>query len=484
MSLIREETLDPADWEEYEATAHQALQDAIDYLRTVRDRLTWQPLPTTVQARLEEPIPYQPTPLTEVYDQARRDILPYPTGNIHPRFWGWAMGTGTVDGLIADLMASTMNAHLGGFDESAPIIERQVVDWFATMFGYDTQASGLFVSGGTMANITGVAVGRHAKAGYDVRAEGLAHHPQMTIYGSVETHSWITKCCEWLGLGHNAFRPIRVNDAYEIDLDALRTTIKQDRAAGLHPICVIGNAGTVNTGAVDPLDDLADVCIDEDLWFHVDGALGGLAILSEKLRPQLKGIERADSLAFDPHKWLYLQYEIGCVLVKNGELHAQAFQSGAAYLEPHGRGIMPNTLAFAQLGLQLSRGFRALRAWFAVKTHGMHGLSRIIDQNVRHVRYLAERIAADKRLELLAPAPLNVLCFRYVAPQLDQKELNDLNREVLLRVQESGVAIPSSTVLRGVFAIRVAHMNHRTRKADFDLFLDAVLQIGDQLTAS
>lgn len=480
---LHEETLDPADWQAFSAIAHQALQDALDYLQTVRTRPTWQPLPDEARERLATSIPYEPTPFADVYEQAQRDILPYPTGNIHPRFWGWVMGTGTADGLVADLMASAMNAHLGGYNQSASFVEHQVIDWFAHLFGYDTRASGLFVSGGTTANITGVLVGRQAKAGFDVRTEGLAQHPPMTIYGSSETHSWVAKCCDILGLGQSGFRSIPINDAYQIDVEALTTAIERDRAAGLHPICVIGNAGTVNTGAIDPMDRLADLCEQKDLWLHVDGALGGLAVLSDQFEPQLKGIDRADSIAFDLHKWGYLQYEIGCVLVKDGVQHTDAFNAQADYLEPNGRGIQPSTLEFAQMGIQLSRGFRALRAWMAVKTHGIDKLRRLIEQNVRQVQYLAKLVQNHERLELLAPAPMNVACFRYIAPGLETAALNTINREILLRIQESGIAVPSSTIIGDAFAIRVAHTNHRTRQADFDLLIESILQIGDSIVA-
>lgn len=477
-------SLDPADWEAFEATAQQTLHDAVAFLQTIRERPTWQPPPHEVKKRLHEAIPMYPTPLAEVCAQARRDILPYPTGNIHPRFWGWVMGTGTADGVIADLIASTMNTHMAGYDQSGSLIEEQVLRWLCQLFGYGPEALGIFVSGGTVANILGIVAGRQAKAGYDVRAEGLAGRPQMIIYGSSETHSWIYKCCELLGLGRKGYRPIPVDEEHRIQIDALAQAIDEDRAAGHLPICVNGNAGTVNTGAIDNLDQLADVCKKEDLWFHVDGALGGLAVLSDSLKPRLRGIERADSIAFDLHKWGYLQYEIGCVLMKDVHAQKAAFQTSADYLESNGRGIQPNNLEFAQLGIQLSRGFRALRAWMAFKTHGVTGISRIIDQNVRHVQYLAERIREHDHLELLAPTPLNVACFRFCPPHLDVQALNKLNREILMRIQEAGIAVPSSTLIDEQFAIRVANSNHRTKQEDMDILLDAVIGIGEEILQS
>ena len=480
-----DESLDPENWDQFELVAHQALSEAIELLKSVRSRPTWQPVPPEVRERLSgEQVPHEPTSLQDVYQQIAEDVIPYPTGNIHPRFWGWVMGTGTADGLVANLVSSAMNAHLAGYNQSASIIERQVLSWFLELFGYPATGSGIFVSGGTVANITGVEVARTAKAGFDVRAEGLIGRPQMTLYGSSETHSWVKTCCELLGLGRAAFRSIPVNAAYQLDIRALKATIDADRANGLRPTCVIGNAGTVNTGAIDDLEGLATLCAQEDLWFHIDGALGGLAILSDGLKPLLKGIERSDSIAFDLHKWGYLQYEIGCVLVRNRTIHENAFRSSANYLESIGRGIQPEPLEFAQLGIQLSRGFRAFRAWVALKTHGVKKIGRVIEQNVHHIRYLSNRVDDHSDLERLADAPLNVCCFRFVSPDLDLDELNRINREILWRIQEEGLAVPSGTLLDGQFVIRVANTNHRTQRGDFDLLIEAVVKLGKELSTS
>jgi glutamate/tyrosine decarboxylase-like PLP-dependent enzyme len=408
--------------------------------------------------------------------------MPYPTGNIHPRFWGWVMGTGTADGLLADLIASTMNAQVAGFDDSPSAIERQVIGWMCELFAYPTTATGILVSGGTVANLSGLLVARRAKAGFDVRAAGLAGHPQLTVYGSTETHSWARDACDTLGLGAAAFRKVPVDEQYRIRLDALAEAIAEDRAAGHRPICVVGNAGTVNTGALDNLNALADLCKREELWFHVDGALGGLAVMSDALAPLVEGIGRADSIAFDLHKWGYLQYETGCLLVREANDQVATFRAQADYLDPPGRGIQPQSLGFAERGLQLSRGFRGLRVWMAFRTHGVSGIARIIEQNVAQVRHLSELIKADDRLELMAPAPLNVACFRYHRPGLTPEALDALNREVLIRIQEEGVAVPSSTIINGRFAIRIAHANHRTISADFDTLVDAVVRLGDELS--
>ncbi len=476
-------SLDPADWDEFARVAHSALDDAIDNMRTVRDRPPWRSLPDAARREIDEPIPQEPTALEDVYEQFRRSIQPYPTGNAHPRFWGWVMGNGTADGMLADLLASAMNPHLAGYDQSASAVEKRVIAWFAELMGYPTGTSGLLVSGGTAANLTGLAVARSVGAGFDVREQGLAgtDRSQLTAYGSVETHSWAEKSCDLLGLGRAAFRRVAADAEGQVDLEALRAAIHRDRDRGERPFCVVGNAGTVDSGAIDDLDALADLCAEEGLWLHVDGAFGALAALAPSLQPQLHGLSRTDSVAFDLHKWGYLQYEVGCVLVQDADAHRAAFATRADYLQPPGRGIQPTLLEFPDLGLQLSRGFRALKVWMALKTHGVRRIGRVIEQNVAQARYLAERIDAEPCLERTSPVPLNVVCFRYVAEGLDESALEELNREILLRVQEQGIAIPSSTRRQGRYSLRLAITNHRSRREDFDLFFEAVLRFGHQI---
>jgi glutamate/tyrosine decarboxylase-like PLP-dependent enzyme len=273
-----------------------------------------------------------------------------------------------------------------------------------------------------------------------------------------------------------------VGPDYTIDVAALRRAIAEDRAAGHRPICVVGNAGTVNTGATDDLPALAVLCREEGLWLHVDGAFGALAALAPALRPLVRGIELADSVAFDLHKWMYLPYEVGCTLVRDQVAHRATFNVTPAYLAAFERGIAAGGFPFAERGVQLSRGFRALKVWMSLKTHGVDAFARLIEQNVKQAAYLVELIQAHPRLELLAPAPLNVVCFRYVgAHDADESARNERNQEILLQIQESGLAVPSTTVLGGRLAIRVAITNHRSRREDFDLLVRAVVEKGDAL---
>jgi len=348
--------------------------------------------------------------------------------------------------------------------------------------GFPSTASGLLVSGGSMANLVGLTVARNSKAGFDIRKHGLqAASQKMTIYGSEETHSSNQKAIELLGLGSDAFRKIPVNEEFQIDIESLKAHISEDQENDYHPICIIGNAGTINTGAFDDLNSLANICEQEDMWFHVDGAFGAWAILSPKLKSLVSGINRADSLAFDLHKWMYMPYEVGCTLVKKEEEHRQAFSLTPDYLTHTLRGIGGGEKWFSDYGVQLSRGFRALKVWMGIKEHGIRKYGRLIQQNVEQAQYLVKLVQSSSELELLAPVPLNIVCFRFLADGLDDSSLNDLNKELLLRLHESGIAAPSYTMIGDKYALRVAITNHRSRREDFDILVKTVLKFGKEL---
>ena len=486
-STVDEKSLDPEDWEELRRLGHQAFDDMLEYLKSVGDRPAWQPLPNAAKRIFEEDVPRQGMDRTQVYEQIREHVLPYPTGNIHPRFWSWVGGTGTPTQLIADLVASAMNSASLGFDEVASsYVELQLLDWLKSLLGYPADASGLLVSGGSMANLVGLAVARTHAAPYDVRDQGVntSDYPRLMYYMSSEGHSSLRKAVELLGLGSKSLRIIPVKDDFTMDVDALRAAIGEDREAGRLPACIIATAGTVNTAAIDPLNEIADLAEKEGLWVHADAAFGGFAKLSANSAHLVDGLERADSLAFDLHKWLYVQYDCGCVLIKSDVTHRNTFSVIPSYLRKFDRGLASGPVNLSEYGVQLSRSFKALRAWTALKTEGTDRYGEQIEQNIQQAKYLTQLVENRAELELMAPTAMNIVNFRFVDKTLSDKEQDDLNAEILMRLQERGIAAPSSTVLNARFSIRVAICNHRSRRADFDALVDAVIAIGEELSNS
>lgn len=481
-SDVAYETLDPEDWDAMRALAHRMVDDAITYLETVGERPVWQSVPEEIAARFDEPAPHEPAGAEAVYQEFLETVFPYPMGNIHPRFWAWYMGSGTVFGALAEFMAAIMNPNLGGGNHVANLVEGQVVNWIKEILDFPADSSGLLVSGGSMANLVGLAVAVDAKAGFDVAEEGLSAAPKrLVLYASEEVHSSVDKAVRLLGLGFSALRKIPVDDEFRIDISQLERAIASDRADGLHPFCVVGTAGTVNTGATDPLNQLADIAQREGMWFHVDGAFGALSALSPALKQLTSGMERADSLGFDLHKWMYLPSEAACTLVRDSEAHRRAFSTHAPYLSKQEGGVTGTENPFNQYGIQLTRSFKALKVWMSIKEYGSDKFAEIIEQNVEQARYLAGLIEESSHIELLAPVPLNLVNFRFVAPGMSEELLDTLNQTLLVRLQQSGVAVPSQRLIKGRFALCVANTNHRTRREDFDVLVREVEKIGLEL---
>jgi aromatic-L-amino-acid decarboxylase len=479
-----EETLDPTDWESMRALGHRMVDDMLDYTETIRERPVWQHMPDAIKSYSGSPLPLEPQSPEEVYEEFRECVLPYPIGNIHPRFWGWVIGTGTIYGALAEFLAATMNTNTGGLgNHVANHIEKQVLDWLKEMLGFPASASGLLTSGCSAANLIGLAVARNVKAGFDLRQEGLSGATRkMVLYASEQSHSSIQKAVELLGLGSEALHLVPVNGSFQIDLRALQAIIAQDRQSGHLPFCVVGAAGTTNTGAVDDLDTLADICAEQDLWLHVDGAFGAWAALAPSAKDLVSGMERADSLAFDLHKWMYMPYEIGCVLVREEQAHRRTFSLTPDYLaHGDGSGLAGADLPwFSDYGFQLSRGFRALKAWMSLKEHGALKYGRLIQQNIDQARYLAELVEEAPELELAAPVMLNVVCFRYVGAGLDDATLDKVNQHIVEDLQERGIAVPSGTTLSGRYVLHVANTNHRSRREDFDVLVRKTIEIGQE----
>jgi glutamate/tyrosine decarboxylase-like PLP-dependent enzyme len=477
LQLSASETLDPADWSEIRAQGHRMLDDMFDYVANIRERPVWSPIPDHVRAGFHGALPQAPTDLGEVYREFADHVVPYATGNVHPGFMGWVHGGGTAVGMLAEMLAAGLNANLGGRDHMPIEVERQVVEWVRSMFDFPAEASGIFVTGTSMANLMAVLVARTSALGQSVRQHGIGHDGALlTAYTSKAAHGCISKAMDIAGFGSDGLRQIAIDECHRIDVAALRAQISRDREAGLNPFLVVGSAGTVDIGAVDDLMALSALCREEKLWFHVDGAYGALGILSPEIRSRLSGIEAADSVALDFHKWGQVPYDAGFLLVRDGRAHRDTFAAPAAYLRRESRGLAAGSPWPCDLGPDLSRGFRALKTWFTLKAYGTEKLGAVITRTCALASYLEARILAEPRLELMAPVQLNIVCFRYRA--VDCK----INGDIVADIQESGIAAPSTTVLDGKLAIRAAIVNHRTDIADIDALIAAVLEFGGQRT--
>ena len=478
------ETLDPDDWDALRAIAHRAVDDSFDFLQTIRERPVWRAVPAAVLERLRGPAPRAAEGAQAAYQDFREIVLPYPTGNAHPRSWGWFRGNGTVFGAVGDFLAAIVNPNMGGGNHVANHVEAQVVDWCKEIVGFPATASGLLVSGGSMANFVGLTVARNALPGLNVRAAGVASVAQPLItYASVEVHSCVQKAIEALGLGAQSLRKVPVDEAYAIDTAALERMIEADRAAGARPFCVIGNAATINTGAVDDLDALASICARQGLWFHVDGAIGALLALAPAHRHLVRGMERADSVTLDLHKWLHVPFEAACAIVRDRKAHREAFALTPEYLEHTERGIASGSLWFSEYGLQLSRGFKALKVWLSIKEHGLDKFGRLIEQNIAQAQELAGLLRAEPHFELMAPVPTNIVCFRVNPGGMTEQALNALNEELLVRLHESGIAAPSYTTLQGRYCLRAAIVNHRTVSEDLHVLVRELARLARVLLA-
>ncbi len=471
---LDEPTLDPADWTEVRALGHRMLDDMFDYLHDIRQRPVWQPIPANVRAQFRDVLPTGPTDIANVYKDFTEFILPFSVGNVHPGFMGWVHGGGSVVGMLAEMLAGGLNANLGGRDQIPIEVERQITEWMRQLFRFPEGSSGLFVTGSSLANFIALLIARNAAREHRKPMQGAgALDKSLVAYTSRAAHSCIAKGMEMSGLGTSALRRIPVDAQHRIRVHELRSAIAADRDSGLTPFLIVGTAGTVDIGATDDLDGLADLASEENLWFHVDAALGALAILAPELAPRLKGIERADSIAFDFHKWAQVPYDAGFVLVRDGKRHFETFSSPAAYLRRESRGIAGGSPWPCDFGPDLSRGFRALKTWFTLKVYGTEKLGAVISRTCALAQYLTRIVEQTPELELAAPVQLNIVCFRYRCDDMDA-----VNAKIVTDLQESGIAVPSTTMIDGHLAIRAAIVNHRTQSRDLDALVDAVLHFG------
>jgi len=464
-------SLDPADWSELRALGHRMMDDMIDHLAGLRDGLVWRKMPPEVRATFKQALPTQGADLTALYENFSANVKPYVTGNTHPRFFGWVHGGGNPVSMLAELLAGAMNANCGGRDHSGIAVERQVIAWAAAMLGMPPETSGVLLTGSSMANFLAVLCARTHEIGVAARQDGIGRK-KLVAYANVGAHRCIPTALDMAGIGSKALRLIPVDKNFRMDIVALQMAIAEDRAAGRTPFLIVGTAGSVDTGAIDDLNALADISErgeGEKIWFHVDGAFGALAALSPALKPALAGIERADSIAFDFHKWAQVTYDAGCLLVRDPDIHLATFARETTYLAPAG-GLAAGQPWPCDLGPDLSRGFRALKIWMTLAAYGTDKLAAVVDNSVALARLLAARIRQNPGMELLNDPALNIVCFRV------KNFSNEQTTNFVTGVQENGSFAPSTTIIGGQLAIRVAIVNHRTTQQDVDALFKAALR--------
>ncbi|MDO6484529.1 pyridoxal phosphate-dependent decarboxylase family protein [Shimia thalassica] len=467
--------LDPQDWDAFRARAHDMLDAALEQMKSAEQGAVWTPLPEDTKETYRTPLPREGKGGEAVAEQLAQ-LLPYGVGNTHPRFFGWVHGSGTPGNLMADIAAAALNANLGGRDHGAMYVEKQVLDWVRELFDFPEDSSGLVVSGTSVATVIALKTARDRALGWASRKEGV-DGARLVGYTSEQTHSCVARAFDILGLGSDALRKIPTDADFRIDLEALTHAIDADRAAGYHPFAVIGTAGAVNVGSIDDLSAVADIAAKENLWMHVDGAFGALGVLSETVRPMLKGLERADSLAFDFHKWMHVNYDAGCVLIRSEEEHRKTFSERPEYLKAASRGLAAGNPWPVEYGPELSRGFRALKVWTQIAEHGTDRIGAMVERNCGQAVLLGQLVDAADDLELMAPVALNICCFRVLRAGLDDTALDALNEEIVIRLQEDGIAAPSTTKIHGRVAIRVNITNHRTQDKDMEILLSAIKRI-------
>ncbi|MCK0715649.1 pyridoxal phosphate-dependent decarboxylase family protein [Chromohalobacter sarecensis] len=481
-------TLDPQNWHALEDAFHQALNAGLEHLQSLEEQPVWRPAPEAVKSAFRMPLPQSPKPLEQLLEQFRDQLLPYGNGNTHPRFFGWVHGGGNLYGALGELCAALLNNNLGGRDHIAHHVEHQVLQWSREMFGFPTSSSGLLTSGTSMATLIALAVARQSAVGASMKTQGLQGNTSPLVgYCSAQSHNSVLKAFQLLGLGGNALRAVPVSDDFTLDTQALAELITADRLAGATPFCVIATVGTVNTGAIDDIAAIRKICQREELWLHVDAAFGGALALLDEYQDTLDAVRDADSIAFDFHKWFQVPYAVGGLLVKDANTHRATFSERKEYLTTEPVGLSAGAPWFCDFGPELSRGFMALKVWFTFQGIGTERLAGIVRKHCQLATETANAIDASANLERLAPVPMNVVCCRYVPPHLQDETsqhasyLDALNNAIVTQLQLQGRAAPSTTVLHGCVAIRVAIVNHRTESAHMNDLVSDIQQLGTHI---
>lgn len=465
-------SLDPEDWSDFREHAHEVLDLILAQIEGIRDRPVWQPPTDEVVSYFSQALPPTARTMDDILTGVREFVVPYATGNLHPRFMGWVHGAGTPVGMLGDVIAAGLNLNCGGRNHVGIEIERQIVRWTQEAFGYPESSSGLFVTGSSMANFLATIIAKTEAIGVQSRTQGLMNISRPLIaYTSAEAHSCIAQALQLSGIGSVNLRQISVDDLRRMRVDELDRAIVADRQAGAQPFLIVGTAGTVNTGAIDPLDEIAAIAARHELWFHVDGAIGALGMLSAKMKPQFAGLEKSASIALDFHKWGHVPYDAGFLLVRDGAAHKRAFAQPAAYLQRASEGLAAGETWPCDLGVDLSRGCRALKTWMTIAALGTDRIAASIENTCALARYLATLIGKSDRFFLKAPVSLNIVCFGIHNAGAESV------RDIVTRLQLSGIAAPSWTTLDGELVVRCAIVNHRTTAQDIDIFWEALNQM-------
>ena len=438
--------------------------------------------PEEVQQLLSEPLPQKSENMDELLEEISDKIMNTITNSAGPRYFGYITGGGNQVAVLAEMVKASLNQNNLKW-HSSPVsteLERLVMRWVAEFIGYPDSSAGVLLSGGSVANFNCLAVARKIMAPVDISDEGMYGSKPMTVYVSEEGHSSFDKAMDMLGLGKNYLRKIPADDQMRIHPNALDEQIRSDKNAGLEPICAIAVAGTTNSGAVDDLNAVAEICERHDLWYHVDAAYGGPAAKVKGVSELFEGIERADSVVVNPHKWMYVPFEAGGALVKNPEHLRKTFSTIPDYLKSDQQNGGRTDLM--EYNLPLTKEFKALKVWMTIKAYGADRLRKEIANDISKAQYLVELVEEDTNLELMAPAPLSIVCFRYTSGGTKEEHLNQLNDQIVDEIESDGRVFLTGTKIRGKTALRTCFINHRTRKEDIRLLVDVVLEIGQQGT--
>lgn len=471
--------------DEIKRVGYRVVDMISDYLTTLPSRPVFQPCPPDlIDSFADGSVPQEGEGVDALLDEFASKVAQFPFGNGHPRFFGWVNSPPAIIGVFAEALAAAMNPSCAGGNHAAIYVERQVLEWFKKLIGFPQNGSmGLLVSGGSMASLTGLAVARHVKLP-GVRKEGMQNLQRRAVaYLSVEGHTCMRKALELLGFGSDNIRTIPVDTSLKMQVPQLEETIRRDLESGNCPVVVAASAGSASTGTIDPLHDIRDVCQRHGVWFHVDAAYGGPAVLTARYKSELSALKDADSLALDPHKWMYVPVEAGLSLVRDGAAMRDAFSLVPPYIRTDGNSAGVLGLPwFSEYGFQQTRGFRALKVWMALKFHGVDGYTASIERDLSLADRLAERVRQSGNLQLVAEPSLSIVCFRFAPMSLrnDEEKLSQLNKRLLEAVQLGGNAFLSSTTINGAFCLRACVINHRSTEQDIDFLVAHVKQTGER----